>query len=506
MHLRRVLAALWAGLGRGARAAYRGVRPRLARLRQEPHVRPARGPAGSEGAQPARGFRGLRGGGARRGGAQRQIRRRLFPLLPPKDAPGAGRRLGGLRAQTRGPALAGAAAARGRGRAEHPGGRRGAPARHEIHPHARRRHPAPARLGAGAHRRDAPPDERPGVRQKPRRRLRPRAHPPAHGRGAALGGEDALLARHGRLRRHGPLRRELRRGLDGPHGPRRLRRKGHPRRGRPAARLLRPAGEPHPLPRRHRGRHPPRRLHERHGAHRRLPLQPRRIFPPPAPLGARRLAEHRLHLQAGPEFRLCGQVEALRQPAPQPLCALLPCGAHLGPRRARGGLALRGAARAALAVHGRAARAGDRAAPPRPGAPALRDAPRPDGPAPADTPAPRAAALGGLRVPQRHLARALAHGHIKTQPPRLADRRAERGPGPQMARALARRGHGSGAAHILARARGAGLRARLAHRGADRAAPGQAQEKRAAPAGGRQALPAGRGVEDLGLFRGLLRA
>ena len=52
------------------------------------------------------------------------------------------------------------------------------------------------------------PMNRPGVRQKPRRRLRPRAHPPAHGRGAALGGEDALLARHGRLRRHGPLRRE----------------------------------------------------------------------------------------------------------------------------------------------------------------------------------------------------------------------------------------------------------------------------------------------------------
>ena len=429
--MRRLLPALGAGVRAGACAAHRGVLPRLARLRQKPHVRPAGGPARGPRARPARRRRGHGGRREGRGGAKRQIRRRLFPLLPPQDAAGAGRRLGGARAQARGPAGPGAPAARGFRRARRPRGGPCAPEGHEIHPHPGRGHAPAAGRGAGAHRRDAPPPEPPGVRPRARRRVRTRAHTPAHGRGALLGGEDALLPAHGRRGRHGPLRRGLRRGLDGPDGPGRLCGQGHPGCGRPALRLLRPAREPHPLTRRRGGRHPARGLYERHGADGRLPLEARGLFPPPAPLGARGLAEHLLHSPARAELCLCGALEAFRQPAPEPFCALLPGGDSLGGLPALCGLALRGAARRLFAVYGPAAGAGLCPLPPGPGAPELRRAARRHGP-PAADPAPGpAAALGGPDLPGRCRPRPLAHGRLEEEPPRLADCRPVGGPGAQ---------------------------------------------------------------------------
>ena len=101
-----------------------------------------------------------------RGRPERKVLRRLLSPYPPPPGEQARRRLAAARAQARG-AHGPRGADDGRGeRARVPLRRRPPPARREIHPRPRRGHDAPARRGAGAHRRDAPPAQPAGIRRE----------------------------------------------------------------------------------------------------------------------------------------------------------------------------------------------------------------------------------------------------------------------------------------------------------------------------------------------------
>ena len=382
--------------------------------------------------------------------------------------------------------------------------RRPPPARREIHPRPRRGHDAPARRGAGAHRRDAPPAQPPGIRREGPRSIRPRAHSPARERRARRRRAQPLFAHDGRTGRHRPLRQRLRRGLDGPHGPGRLRGQGHHRRRGARALLLRPPGQPRPLARRRGGRAAARRLHGLHRAHRRLPRLARGLVQAPAPLGARRLAESRRHAPPARPPRPRRPAQAPGQRPAQPHAHSLRRRAR--PRRAHAGgrAAPRRGRRRALALlrpaRGRAARAHP---PLRPGkAPRRRALRCGAAPRPARA-ALRLPALGGLDEPLRNIYGALARPRLAQAAAAMADLgpgAAARGAGLHLP-ALAPARAGRGARGLLARARREDPRPRLGGGRALRFAAGGGLRPRAAPRRRQAPLPPGRVREDMALLR-----
>ena len=345
--------------GRGAARAPRGAgprQPRPARPLRDPrrlHGRPRARDAAGRG-DPGR--RPCRGRGPQRP-PRRGARRPLLPRAPRAAVEPARGCLHGLGAQARQDRGVEPPPAGSHGHELHGGSRRRRrlPRRPLLH-HARLRHPPAPRRREEADRHRGPSAEPAALRPACRPRHRGLRHPPAprerdDGERRRLAVRPALRRAHRRRPLHdrglrhlpGPLRRgdlhrqgALRRGRVR-RGPRGTRARERP----PLARPLRGALRAHRPRHRHRGRG-------------RLPLERPRPRAPPAPLGARRLAD--------PVVAVPGRPDAFR-PAPQPPAAHLPLEDPRQPEaqpdgaRDRGPAAARvdGAARQRGRVDGRAA-------------------------------------------------------------------------------------------------------------------------------------------------------